>query len=79
MYVCVALADVFYSLWTIEMPNSKMSWTSPIFMILLMCYSLDVERESDGDPVEVILRNKLLIFIIVAYAICIFLLIYIVN
>lgn len=64
MYVCVALTNVFYALWTLEMPNPKISWTIPIFIILLMCYSLDVEGDSDGDPVEVILHDKFLIGLI---------------
>lgn len=76
MYVCVALADVFYALWTIEMPDSRMSWTVPGFIVLLMCYSLNAEGDSDGDPVEVILHDKLLIGVIIAYAACIFTLLY---
>ncbi len=78
MYVCVALTIVFYALWTLEMPNSQISWTIPIFIILLMCYSLNVEGDSDGDPVEVILRDKILIGILILYAIFIFNLLYII-
>lgn len=78
MYVCVALTNVFYALWTFEMPNTKISWTIPIFIILLMCYSLDVEGESDGDPVEVILHDKILMVLVFVYAICIFTLLYLV-
>lgn len=78
MYVCVALSIVFYSLWTLEMPNPQISWTIPIFIILLMCYSLDVEGDSDGDPVEVILHDKILIGLLVLYALFIFILLYLV-
>lgn len=77
MYVCVALADVFYALWTLEMPDGRMAWTIPIFIILLMCYSLNAEGKSDGDPVEVILHDKVLLGVILAYAICVFALLYI--
>ncbi len=77
MYVCVTLVNVFYALWSIEMPDPRMIWTVPIFIVLLMCYSLDVEGDSDGDPVEVIVRNKALIGIVVAYAVCVFLLLYV--
>ena len=76
MYVCVALANVFYALWTLEMSNSWISWTIPVFIIIFMRYSLDVEGDSDGDPVEVILHDKVLISMIIAYAVCIFLLLY---
>lgn len=77
MYVCVALVNVFYALWSIEMPNPGMIWTFPFFIVVLMCYSLDIEGDSDGDPVEVIVRDKVLIGIIAAYALCIFLLLYV--
>lgn len=78
MYVCVALAIVFYALWTLEMPNPKISWTIPAFIMILMCYSLDVEGNSDGDPVEVILKDKILLAVIIGYAVCIFALLYMV-
>ncbi len=77
MYVCIALVNVFYALWSIEMPNPKMIWTVPVFIILLMKYSLDVEGNSDGDPVEVIFRDKILIGLGFLYALCVFLLVYI--
>lgn len=77
MYVCVALTNVFYALWTLELPNSKISWTVPAFIIMLMCYSLDIEGNSDGDPVEVIFHDKILIGIIIAYAVCLFTLLYV--
>lgn len=76
MYVCVALANVFYALWSMEFENPKMIWTVPIFMVILMCYSYDVEGESDGDPIEVILHDKILVGIVIAYAISLFLLVY---
>ena len=76
MYVCVALVNVFYALWTVEMPNSKMIWTVPVFIILSMCYSLDIEGESDGDPVEVIVHNRLLISIAIMYILCVFAILY---
>ena len=80
MYVCVALANVFYALWTLDMMNKKIVWTVPIFIILLMRYSYDIEgmREKyDGDPTEVILHDYILVGIIILYALCIFLLLYV--
>ena len=76
MYVCLALTDVFYALWTFELPNDKITWTIPLFIIILMRYSLDVEGDSDGDPVEVILHDKVLIALGLIYAVCIFILLY---
>lgn len=77
MYVCVALADVFYALWTIEMPNSGMIWTVPIFIIILMCYSMDIERDIDGDPTDVILHDKILLCLVALFAAILFMLLYI--
>ena len=78
MYVCVALADVFYSLWTLEMSDTRISWTIPFFIIILMSYSLNVEGNSDGDPVDIILHDKVLLLLLIVYAICIFLLLYLI-
>ena len=77
MYVCLALANVFYALWTIDMNSPYISWTVPVFIVMLMCYSLDTEGNSEGDPVEVILKDRFLISIILVYAVCIFTLLYI--
>ncbi len=79
MYVCVALTDVFYALWTLEMNNTLMIYSVPVFIIILMRYSLDVEGNSDGDPVEVILSDKVLMALIVLYAVVISALIYLHN
>lgn len=77
MYVCVALAIVFYAMWTIEMPDPHLIWTVPAVIIILLCYSLDIEGDSDGDPVEVILHDKALILLGMGYIACIFVLLYI--
>ncbi len=64
MYVCLTLTIVFYSMWTVDpivtnkICNDYLIWTIPILMIMLFQYSLSVENDSDGDPVEVILQNK---------------------
>lgn len=78
MYVCLTLANVFYALWTLDMTSPYISWTVPAFIVILMCYSLDTEGDSEGDPVEVILKDKILISILLVYAVCIFALLYIV-
>jgi len=67
MYVCVALANVFYALWTLETANSYLIWTVPIVIVILMRYSLIAEGDSDGDPVEVIMKDKILIALILGY------------
>ncbi len=77
MYVCMALVNVFYSLWSIDIKNPYLIWTVPFFIVIIMRYSLDIEQSSDGDPVEVIIHDKTLIGMIIAYALCLFALIYI--
>ena len=77
MYVCVALTDVFYALWTLELANNVIRWTVPIFIVILMRYSLDIEGNSDGDPVEVILKDKTLIAMTILYALLFFSMLYI--
>jgi len=70
MNVCMALTLVFYSLWATD-PTSRaysLFWTIPIIMILFMTYSLDIEKEGSlGDPVDVILGNKVLAIVGLAY------------
>lgn len=78
MYVCMALADVFYSLWTMELETPYMIWTVPAFIIIMMRYSLDIENDSDGDPIEVIWNDKILICFIILYSVIFFLLLYII-
>lgn len=77
-YVCVALIIVFYTLWTVEAVNPLMIWTVPLVIVILMKYSLNIEGESDGDPVEVLLQDKELVILVILYGISIFVLLYMV-
>ena len=77
MYVCVTLVIVFYSMWTLETSAKGMIWTVPILMIILMKYSMNIEGESDGDPVDVLLNDKILMILSILYAICIFVMLYV--
>lgn len=60
MYMCLGLTNAFYALWVIGTQKEVMIWTVPMVMVLGMKYSLNIERDSDGDPVEVILQDKVL-------------------
>jgi len=77
MYVCLTLTIVFYSMWTVDpvvtnkIGNGYLIWTIPILMIMLFQYSLSVEKDSDGDPVEVILQNKSLLVMTLIYVLVI--------
>lgn len=76
MYISLALVIVFYALWTVESINPAMTWTVPLFMIVLMRYSYNIEGTSDGDPVEVLLHDRALIALTLAYVVLIFALLY---
>lgn len=44
-------------------------YTIPIIIILSMKYSLNIEKDGFGDPVEVILKDKTIIFLLLILAV----------
>lgn len=82
MYVCLGLAITFYALWTgdsktvADLGTNLQIWTVPIVIILAMKYSLDIEKGDSGDPMEVILSDKWLIFIGILYVVALFIVLY---
>ncbi len=74
MSMFLAMANVFYALWSADTKNIKAShpqflvWTVPAVMLLSLRYSFDVESESDADPVEVLVHDRLLISLGLCYA-----------
>lgn len=74
MYLFLALANVFYALWARSTHN--MLFTVPFIMLLSMKYSLDIEQDSSGDPIEVILGDNALVVIALAYLACVTWLLY---
>ena len=83
MYISLVLTIVFYSLWCIDgdtiarIGNEYIVWTIPLAFIILMKYSLDVEGNSFGAPVDVILKDKGLIALVLLAAITIMLILYV--
>ncbi len=69
MYVSLAMANVFYALWAKEYPKHYMILTVPLVVVICMRYSLDVEGDSDGDPVEVVLKDRWLIAFCALFAV----------
>jgi len=72
MYMSLAITIVFYSLWCMDIgavSNSLINiiWTVPLVLIICMKYSLDIEGDSLGDPVDVILSDKLLLGLALIY------------
>ena len=78
MYVSLGLAIVFYSLWCVDpvTNNARLIWTIPFVVAIAMKYSLDVEGHSDGDPIEVILHDHILLVAGVLFLVTFMLLIY---
>lgn len=83
MYVSLGLSIISYSLWCVD-PLTKLNISSnylvltiPLVMIIFQKYSLIIEGDSDGDPIEVILNDRLLISLITTYVIVMIFIIYI--
>ncbi|MBQ3705709.1 MAG: decaprenyl-phosphate phosphoribosyltransferase [Clostridia bacterium] len=78
MYMCLTLGNVFYALWTMDAATEMryrsfpMIYSFPIVLLITLRYCLLVERESDGDPVEVILRDKTLLILCAVYVAALF-------
>ena len=83
MYVCMALIFVFYALWAVDertvsaYHSSGLIWTVPLVMLIFMKYSMAVESDSDGDPVEVLVHDKVLLGLCTIYGIIMLLLLYV--
>lgn len=73
MNMCLTLGNAFYSLWSMDEKtiglynNDKVVFTAPLILLITLKYSLDVEGSSDGDPVEVLLSDSVLMLMTIAY------------
>lgn len=81
MYLFNILAISFYVLWCtsseiIERYSFKLLCTLPLVLFINIKYSLNINGDSEGDPVEVIIQDKILIVVATIYALIIFLIIY---
>ena len=84
MYMCLALTIMFYSLWCVDPINSSkfsgvnyLLFTVPIVMIICMKYSLNIEGDSFGDPVDVVFSDKVILTLIALYGVCLLFLLYV--
>ena len=75
MYMCLALTIVFYSLWCVDASTVSrfnidyLIWTIPLLILICMKYSLNIEGDSYGDPVDVLLSDKSLIVLAALFVI----------
>lgn len=84
MYVALSLAIVSYSLWSVDsetisrVGNDYLFWTIPLVMVILQLYSLNIEGDSHGDPIDVILSDKMLLGVGILYGAVMILLLYVI-
>lgn len=81
MYMFLSMAIIFYSLWTtdnkiVKQNNNLLIWTIPLVVIICMKYSMIIEGDSDGDPVEVILKDKVMVLFVMLLALLLFIILY---
>ncbi|MEG0283013.1 MAG: decaprenyl-phosphate phosphoribosyltransferase [Clostridia bacterium] len=74
MYMFLGLTITFYSLWCMDIQAAaniksciSLIWTVPLVIAICMKYSLNIEGDSLGDPVDVVLHDKILIAMILVY------------
>lgn len=78
MYMCLGLTNTFYALWTMDSStishyrSDYLIFTVPIVLIITLKYMMDIESDSDGDPVEVLLHDKILLGLCTAYLLVMF-------
>lgn len=81
MQMSLALGTVFYSLWSAGITNENnvsgfMIWTLPLIISIVMRYEMVIEKNSYGDPVEVLLSDPWLIGMTAVYGALICVLVY---
>lgn len=82
MYLCLSLAIIFYSLWTVDnqfmstLSHQYLVYTVPLIILISMKYSLIIETGGDGDPVEVVLHDKILLGMILFYSLILLFILY---
>ena len=82
--MCLTLANVFYALWSMDANTVQayhsdfVIFTVPIVLLITLKYSMNVEGDSDGDPVEVLLHDKILLLLCLLYAVAMFVILYLI-
>jgi len=83
MYICLILAIVFYSLWSIDVEtidrigNNYMIYTIPFLLVIVMRYCLHMEGDSFGEPIDIITSDIVLISLISVFVFSMFLIVYV--
>lgn len=69
IYMCLTMCLVFYSLWAVDFKVNTVGYfnsilvliTIPLVIFILMRYSLDIEKGGSGDPIDVLLKDYILL------------------
>ncbi|MDO4793511.1 MAG: UbiA prenyltransferase family protein [Filifactor alocis] len=80
MYIFLGITLVFYSLWCegmVSMLGRSILFTIPVVILVILRYTLVIEMDSDGDPVEVVLGDKIIIILSMLYIVMILTILYI--
>ena len=65
MYMYLAIFLVFYALWSVD---AGVIWTTPLVIVMVMRYTFALEQDDHGDPINMILGDKLLLLLGALYA-----------
>lgn len=80
MYVCLGLTIASYTLWCKEMvsQSNNLNYILSVFLALLICmrYSMILERNSEGDPISVLLDDVGLVALVILWCVIMFFTLY---
>ena len=75
MYACMTLTIVFYAMWCLDHTTVaagktvfNLIFTVPLVLVIFMRYLMRLESSAQGDPVEIVLKDKPLLLLILLYA-----------
>lgn len=68
-YLSLCLTIVFYSLWAMERSVKYLYLTIPILIVIFMKYSLNIEKNDEGDPTTILYQDKFLMGLCLVYGI----------
>lgn len=60
MYSCMTLSLCFFALWCNEQ-GTQYIILFPVLLLMLLKYSMQIERSEEGDPISLILKDKVLL------------------
>ena len=68
-YLTLTLTIVFYSLWATSQSIDYLYLSIPIIIVIFMKYSLNIEKNDEGDPTTILFSDKILMGLCFIYGI----------